>query len=175
MLRLETPRAILITGPFGAGKSSLAGEIGDLVEGTIPFAAIDLDWLAWFDAMDGSPEHDVGAVELKNLSDVVRNYLDAGVLFFVLARSVPTAREADLLKSVLPMPVTVIRLEVPLAELEARLGEDINTGRQDDLRRAREWFAEGQGIGFEDLVIENVRPLHEVAVEVIERVSSAWA
>lgn len=175
MLRLETPRAILITGPFGAGKSSLAGEIADLVEGTIPYAAIDLDWLAWFDAMDGSPEHEVGPVELKNLSDVVRNYVDAGVLFFVLARAVPNARDADLLKSALPMPVTVIRLDVPLAELEARLGEEFTAGRQDDLRRTRAWFAEGQGIGFEDLVIENVRPLREVAVEVIERVSSAWA
>jgi hypothetical protein len=175
MLRLETPRAILITGPFGAGKSSLAGEIADLVEGSIPYAAIDLDWLGWFNAMDGSPDHEVGAVELKNLSDVVRNYLDAGVLFFVLARAVQNAQEADLLKSALPMPVTVIRLEVPLAELEARFGADITTDGQHSLRRTREWIQEGQGIGFEDLVIENVRPLPEVAAEVIERVSSAWA
>jgi hypothetical protein len=175
MLRLERPRAVLITGPFGSGKSSLVGDIADVVEGTIPYAAIDLDWLAWFNAMDGSPDHEVGPVELKNLSDVVRNYLDAGVLFFVMARSVPNAREAALLKGVLPMPVTMVRLEVPLAELEGRLGDDITTGRQDDLRRMREWIAEGQGIGFEDLVIENGRPLRDVALEVIERVSSAWA
>jgi nucleoside-triphosphatase THEP1 len=36
MLRLQTPRAMLITGPFGSGKSSLVGEIADVVEGTIP-------------------------------------------------------------------------------------------------------------------------------------------
>ena len=175
MLRLESPRAILIIGPFGAGKSSLAGEIADVVEGEIPYAEIDLDWLAWFNAKDGSPDHEVGTVELKNLSDVVRNYLDAGVLLFVVAGTVPNAREADLLKSAMPMPVTIVRLDVPLAELEARLGPVDSAGRQDDLRRTREMFATGDGLGFEDLVIENVKPLREVALEVIERVSSAWA
>jgi hypothetical protein len=175
VIQLESPRAILIIGPFGAGKSSLAGEIADLVEGEIPYAAIDLDWLAWFNAMDGSPDHEMGTVELKNLFDVVGNYLDAGVLLFVVAGTVIDARGADLLRSAMPMPVTIVRLDVPLAELEARLGADIGTGRQDDLRRTREMFATQAGIGFEDLVIENMKPLREVAVEVIERVSSAWA
>jgi hypothetical protein len=46
----------MLTGAFGSGKSSMAAEIADLVEGKQPYAAIDLDWLAWFDAMDGSPD-----------------------------------------------------------------------------------------------------------------------
>ena len=175
MLYLDAPRAILLTGPYGVGKSSLAGEIADVVEGELPYAAIDLDWLAWFDAMDGSPDHEMGGAGMRNLSDVVRNYLDAGVRLFVIAGAVQDAGELALLKTALPMPVTVVRLDVPIAEVEARLGPDMTAGRQDDLRRAREWVARGQGTGFEDLVVENVRPIREVAVEIIERVSSIWA
>ena len=176
MVPLDEPHAILITGPYGSGKSSLAGEIADLVEGEIPYGAIDLDWLAWYDAIDGSPEHELGAVGLKNLSDVVRNYLDAGVqLFVIAAAAVEDAGELALLKTALPMPVTVVRLEVPLGEIEARLRADITTGRQDDLRRAREWIRAGQGIGFEDLVIANTGPLREVALTVIQRVVSPSA
>jgi chloramphenicol 3-O-phosphotransferase len=165
----------MLTGAFGSGKSSMAAEIADLVEGTLPYAAIDLDWLAWFDAMDGSPEHEVGDVGLRNLSDVVRNYLDAGVRLFLIAGAVRDAAELALLQTALPMPVTLVRLDVPIEEIEARIGADATAGRQDDLRRAREWIAAGQGTGFEDLVIDNDRPIREVALEVIERVSSAWA
>ena len=153
----------------------MAAEIADLVEGELPYAALDLDWLAWFDAMDGSPEHEVGDVGLKNLSDVVRNYLDAGVRLFLIADAVRDAAELSLLEAALSMPVTVVRLAVPIEVIEARLGADATTGRQDDLRRAREWVATGQGTGFEDLVIDNDRPIHEVALDIIERVSSAWA
>ena len=45
---LDDPLAILITGPYGSGKSSLASEIAEVVEGELPYAAIDMDWLAWF-------------------------------------------------------------------------------------------------------------------------------
>ena len=52
MTTLEDPHAILIIGPYGSGKSSLAGEIADVLEGQLPYAAIDMDWLAWFDTGD---------------------------------------------------------------------------------------------------------------------------
>ena len=153
----------------------MAAELADLVEGEVPYAALDLDWLAWYDAMDDSPEHEMGDVGLKNLSDVVRNYRAVGVGLFLIAGAVRDAAELAQLQTVLPMPVTVVRLDVPIEEIEARLGADATAGRQDDLGRAREWIAAGQGIGFEDLVVDNDRPIREVALEIIERVSSAWA
>jgi len=40
--------AVLITGLFGTGKSSLAVEIADILEKRgVPYAVIDLDWLCW--------------------------------------------------------------------------------------------------------------------------------
>jgi chloramphenicol 3-O-phosphotransferase len=173
MTTLEGPHAIVIIGPYGSGKSSLAGEIAELVEGDLPYAAIDMDWLAWFDTGDGDDGHDVGAVELRNLSDVVRNYLEAGIRLFVIAAAIRHAREVEALRGVLPMPVTVVRLDVPIDEIERRIGSD--AGRQDELRRAREWVESGEGIGFEDVVIANTAPLREVAQTVIQRVVSPSA
>lgn len=42
-------RAVLVTGVFGSGKSSIAEEIADLLEGAgLPYALLDLDFLMWF-------------------------------------------------------------------------------------------------------------------------------
>ena len=172
MVTLDAPLAILITGPYGSGKSSLAGEIADVVEGELPYAAIDLDWLAWFDTGEPGLEHETSAVELRNLADVVRNYLDVGIQLFVIAGAIRNAWEVDALRGVLPMRVTVVRLDVPIDEIERRIGSDDTEGRQNDLRRAREWIEAGEGIGFEDVVIANTAPLREVALTVIERVVS---
>jgi len=175
MVALDEPLAILIIGPYGSGKSSLAGEIGDVLEGQLPYAAIDMDWLAWFDTGDGDESHEVGPVELRNLSDVVRNYLDVGIRLFVIAAAIRHAREVEALRGVLPMRVTVVRLDVPIDEIERRIGSDDTEGRQTDLRRTRDWIAAGEGIGVEDLVVANTAPLREVALTVIERVVSPWA
>ncbi len=48
---------ILITGIYGVGKSTLVETIaGELEERRTRYAALDLDWLGWFDP--GVPGHD---------------------------------------------------------------------------------------------------------------------
>src|SRR2546422_6389428 len=43
------PEAVLITGVFGSGKSCVAVEIADVLEGLdLPHAVLDLDFLTWF-------------------------------------------------------------------------------------------------------------------------------
>jgi hypothetical protein len=40
---------VLITGVYGAGKSSVAEEVADALEARgARFGAVDLDWLMWF-------------------------------------------------------------------------------------------------------------------------------
>ena len=75
------------------GKSSLAGEIADILEGQLPYAAIDMDWLAWYDTSDAPEKHEPSAVGLNNLSDVVRNYFDVGIRLFVIAAAIRQAWE----------------------------------------------------------------------------------
>ena len=74
--------AVLLTGVFGCGKTSVAEELAGMLEGSrAPYAALDLDWLAWFDSADdeGPTEHQM---MLRNLAAVVDNYLAVAVRFF---------------------------------------------------------------------------------------------
>ena len=71
---------MLLTGVFGAGKSTVAAEIaGMLEERGLPYGALDLDWLGWFD--NGKLDHHGAGqdVMFANLSAVVGNYRQAGV------------------------------------------------------------------------------------------------
>jgi adenylylsulfate kinase-like enzyme len=75
---------VLITGVYGAGKSSVAEEIADALEARCArFGAVDLDWLMWF-GVPGVESENLRRVFLANLAAVVANYRDAGVIYFVL-------------------------------------------------------------------------------------------
>jgi hypothetical protein len=160
--------AVLITGVYGSGKSSVAQEIADLLEQrNAAYALLDLDFLGWFDTRgEGGPtEH---SVMLKNLAALIGNYLAIGVGFFVLAGAIRDRAELDDLKAEFPMPLRVVRLTVPLAEIEKRLRSDVPTGRREDLREAAVWVAGSLGVGIEDVTVSNDRPIQEVAAEILE-------
>jgi hypothetical protein len=156
------PRAVLITGVYGTGKSSLAAEIADILEARdLPYAAIDLDWLSW--ANVGAH----GSMLLTNLRPVVANYLAAGITHFVLAGTISTTEELEGIRATIEMPLRVVRLTLPLAEIARRLGADVTTGRRDDLRQAADDLAVHRGEGIEDLTVPNDRPIRDVATEVL--------
>ena len=158
---------MLITGVYGSGKSSVAEEMAAVLEEhNAPYALLDLDFLAWFDTGgEGGPtEH---RMMLRNLAALVGNYLGVGVRFFVLARALRDRAQLEDLRAGLPMPLKVVRLTVPLEEIEERLSHDPTSGRRADLREAAVWVAASFGIGIEDLTVPNDRPIRKVAVEVL--------
>jgi hypothetical protein len=160
--------AVLVTGVFGVGKSSVAAEMADLLEERgVAYAALDLDWLAWFDTGSGNraTEH---RMMLTNLAAVVANYLAAGVRFFILARSIRNRSELDSLKAELPMPLRVVRLDLPVEEIEQRLASEVTSGRQADLHNAAAWIAASHGQGVEDLTVPNNRAIRDVALEILD-------
>ena len=160
--------AVLITGVYGSGKSSLAAEIADVLEKSqLPYALLDLDFLSWFDV--GTNSRLAGhRMMLKNLAAVVDNYAAAGVHYFVLAHAIRDEMELDDLRSLFPTTLRVVRLIVPLEVIEQRLSADVTTGRQDDLRAAARWLESSSGVGFEEISISNDRRIQEVAAEVLE-------
>ena len=65
------------------------------------------------------------------------------------------------------VPLRVVRLSVPLPDIERRLAVDATTERQDDLQVAAASIAAGVGVGVEDAVVDNDRPIPVVAREVM--------
>ena len=167
MVDRSDAQAVLLTGAYGTGKTSMVEEIADILEDReVRYGAIDLDWLSWFDP--GSGDHDAGRpVMLKNVDAVVGNYFDTGVRRFALAGTMSSSEEVEELGVALAMPLTIVRLVVPIEEIARRLGDSVAAGRQDDLRVAREWIAAGRGDDICDLVIENDRPIREVALRLL--------
>lgn len=113
--------ALLITGTVGAGKTSVAAMIGDLLtRARVPHAVIDLDDLrrAW-----PSPPDDRFNVTItvRNLRAVARNYLDAGAARIVLASVIETQADRDQYQDALGVPLAVCRLRVDLPLVQARL------------------------------------------------------
>jgi hypothetical protein len=54
-----------------------------------------------------------------------------------------------------------------LQDIEQRLAADVTSGRRDDLRDAAASIAASEGVGVEDLVVKNDRPVSEIAREVM--------
>lgn len=120
-LEVSSPSALLITGTVGAGKTSVAEAVGDtLSQAEEPNAVIDLDWLrrSW-----PSPPGDRfnSEIELRNLRDVARNYLDRGPMRLVLAGVIETRADRDRCQDSVGVPLTVCRLDVELSLVRSRL------------------------------------------------------
>jgi adenylylsulfate kinase-like enzyme len=157
-------RAVLITGTFGTGKTSLIEELAEVLEDRgIRYAAIDLDWLAWFDP--GGGDHEAATpVMLRNVDDVVANYYATGIRTYALARTMETKEQIRDLQTALGMPLTTVELTAPLQEIERRLRGAITSGRATDLAGARAWMADARTSAC-DITISNDRPIREVAIE----------
>jgi chloramphenicol 3-O-phosphotransferase len=113
--------ALLITGTVGAGKTTVADALGDLLaKAGTPHAVIDVDWLrrAW-PAPPGDPFQ--SRLTLRNLRDVAANFRDAGLARLVLAGVVETRAQRDEYRDALGLDLTVCRLRVAPDVLRQRL------------------------------------------------------
>jgi hypothetical protein len=158
--------AVLVTGVYGAGKSTVIADIGDLLEKRgVTYGLLDVDWLGWFDSGRGDAAHD--RVQMANVASVCTAYVAEGVSRLALARSVRDRNQLDALRLAVPVPMRVVRLEVDAALVESRLSSDPTIGRQqDDLDVAREWLAAGHGKGLEDLLLSGDRPVRETSLTI---------
>ena len=160
--------AVLLTGVYGTGKTSVCEELAERLESAgVAYGAIDLDWLGWFNA----PQLDAAAAQrtdLDNLSAVATNYADAGVQRLVLAGAVRSNVVLVATRTVIPFPLRVVRLTVPLHEIERRLSNVVTVGRARDMRNATRWIERGIGADVGDVVIANDRPIRDVADHILQ-------
>jgi adenylylsulfate kinase len=115
--------ALLISGTVGAGKTSVAEMVGDLLtEAGVPNAVIDLDWLRRSWPSPAGDRFNV-AMALRNLRSVAGNYRDAGAVRIVLAGVIETKVGRDRHEDALGVPLSVCRLRVDLPLVRARLAQ----------------------------------------------------
>jgi adenylylsulfate kinase len=134
-------RALLITGTVGAGKTSVADALGDLLsQREVPNAVIDVDWLrrSW-PCPAGDPFN--GAMALRNLRAVAGNFLQAGAQRLVLAGVVESRAERHAYQSAVGIPLSVCRISVDLPAVRQRLRR---RHRHDDPAQVR-WFLDRAG------------------------------
>jgi hypothetical protein len=159
-----SPEALLITGAYGTGKSLLAANLADELERRrIRFAAIDLDWLAWFDP--GDEPADEERVFLANLRAVVANYRAIRIPWFVLAGSVEDRDQLEAISDAIGLPVRVLRLTAPIALIERRLAAD---GRPADHQVAVGQLERRLGESIAERSIENAGSIQDVVTAVLD-------
>jgi hypothetical protein len=166
-VELRSNEGVLITGVYGAGKSTVAQEICYLLElARQPYALLDLDFLGW-----GVPSYDDEATWppflLPNLAAVAANYREGGISVFVLARFVASLDELRGIREAVGVPLRVIRLTTALRDIELRLAANVTTERRLELQEAARQIASGEGTGLEDLVLANDRPVPVVAEQIM--------
>jgi adenylylsulfate kinase-like enzyme len=158
---------VLITGVYGSGKSSVAAEIAYLLEQRRqPYALLDLDFLGWGVTYSGGDAAGFRLM-LRNLAAVVSNYREAGISIFLLAYFVSGRDQLRSIREAVGVPLRVVRLSVPLPDIERRLAADVTTERQEELREAAKQMADGEGVGIEDVVLANDRPVAIVAEQIM--------
>lgn len=174
--------AIVITGPVGAGKTTTAGALADLLEQVrIPHAMIDMDHLRW--AWPAPPDDRFNArLGYRNLAAVAGAYREAGVRVLVLADVVERPEDRARYEAAIPgARVVIVRLRVPLELIAARLhGRDAGEQLAWSLNRAPELEgildAGGIGTGSGDLIVEvGTRGPDAVAAEIADRLGLVGA
>lgn len=137
--RARASGALLITGTVGAGKTTTAYAIGEVLRTrNVPHAIIDMDALseAW-----PAPEDDRfnSRVAFANLSAVSRNFVRAGAACLVIAAVIEDLAARSRYEQATQMPVTICRLRVGLETVRTRLTARHEPGP------GRDWHLERSG------------------------------
>ncbi len=170
---MKTIPVIVITGPCGAGKTTLAFAVGErLGAKNVPHAVVDMDSLR---NCFPSPENDPFHVQLgyRNLAAIWENYRQVGTQCLVLADIVETPDVADNYQRAVPNAhIVIVRLRASQAEIERRLrGRETEASIEWYCNRSAELaeLMETRHIG--DLVIDtDGRNIAEIADEILQRI-----
>jgi adenylylsulfate kinase-like enzyme len=164
---------VVITGPVGVGKTTVAYEVSALLgRAAVAHALVDLDGLrSCYPAPAGDRFNT--ALGLRNLAVVWANFRAAGAGRLILVDVVESRDQLDEYRTAVPgAAIVVVRLRAAVGALAERVRRrEAGAGLDWHLDRAAELAAQMERDRVEDLVVEtDERAAVEVAREVMERI-----
>jgi len=169
---------LVITGPVGVGKTSVATALSELlVQAEMAHAVIDLDWLR---CCYPSPADDPFQLRLgvQNLAGVWSRYQVAGAARLILVDIVERRATLDSYQAAIPhAEILVVRLHADLITLGLRLeGREVGASLAWHQQRAAELTALMEQAQLEDLLVDTMdRSALDIAREVAARTQwIAW-
>jgi adenylylsulfate kinase-like enzyme len=164
---------LIVTGPVGVGKTTVAMMVSDLLEQAhISHAYVDLDALRWH--YPRLPEDRFSIrLAMKNLTAVWLNYQAYGAKCLVVTDAIETLDDLDRYRASIPgADIFVIRLRASLDTLAQRVRQrEIGSGLEWHLARAPVLAALMDENKVEDVLIETD---NKPVVQVTEEVLAAW-
>ena len=166
---------LLVTGPVGVGKTSVASEVSELLDQAgVAHALVDADSLRWCYPRPASDPFRV-KLAMKNLA-VWPNVQAAGASRLVLVDVIELRAELSRVAAAAPgADVCVVRLRATADTLAARVKQrETGLGRDRHLQRAVELARRMEVAAVEDIVVDtDSRAIPDIASEILMR--SGWA
>ena len=168
-----TVPVLLVTGPVGVGKSTVLGELTELLEAAgVSFAAVDLDALSWCYPSAPGDDRFRSGLTMRNLATVWANFKVAGARRLVIARVVEARAELERYRQAIPgAEIVVVRLRANTVTLQDRVSRrELGLGREWHTRRAAELADQMERERVEDILVEtDDRSVNAIAGEVLRR------
>ncbi|HWQ15036.1 MAG TPA: hypothetical protein VNL77_19720 [Roseiflexaceae bacterium] len=163
---------LVITGPVGVGKSSVAVAVGEILdEAGLSHALVDLDWLRWCTPRPPDDPFHI-ALGLRNLAAVWANYRAAGAARLILVDVVEARADLEGYRTAVPgAAILVVRLRATLPTILRRLeGRETGAALEWHRRRAAVLVPQMDRDRVEDLLVDaEGRTPAEIAREIVDR------
>ena len=163
---------LLITGPVGVGKTTVAFAVSDLLKDTAAaHALVDVDSLRWCYPAPPGDRFNV-ALGMRNLAAVWANFRAAGAERLILADVLESREQLARYREAVPgAAIQVVRLRATLETLNDRVRRrETGAALAWYLHRTAELAAQMERDRLEDIAVDtDGRPAVEVAREVLAR------
>jgi chloramphenicol 3-O-phosphotransferase len=166
---------LLVTGPPGVGKTSVASELSELLDKAgVPYAFVDVDSLRWCYPRRADDPFRV-QLAMQNLAAIWPNFAATGAAYLVLVDVIESRAELSRIRAAVPgADVCVVRLRATVETLVTRV-QHREPGLASDrhLQRAHELALRMDGNPVEDILVEtDGRTIPAIANQILKR--SGW-
>lgn len=166
---------MIITGPVGVGKTTVASMVSELLEqSSVPHACVDIDALCRHYPPDPGDRFST-RLAMKNLAAIWPNFQAYGATSLVVAAVIETRDDLDRYREAIPgAAIFVVRLRASLETLAQRVRQrEQGAGLEWHLARAPELAAIMDHNNVEDLLIEtDGKTVVQIAREILA--GSGW-